>query len=94
MEFYASPDMEDVNLRIRKLYAQAYAAMMEEVTRAVRSGELKPDTDVEHLVNLLFIAFDGLRYSRLKSSILTSAEKVEIAIDHMCMLVQARYGNA
>ena len=77
MEFYASPDMEDVNLRVRKLYAQAYATMMEEITRAVREGELKQDTDVEHLVNLLFIAFDGLRYSRLKSGILTSAEKVE-----------------
>ena len=93
MEFYASPDMEDINIRIRKLYAQAYAMMMEEITRAVREGELKEDTDVEHLVNLLFIAFDGLRYSRLKTGILTSPKKVEDAIDHMCSLIHARYGK-
>lgn len=93
LEFFASPDMQDVNEQIRQLYREAYKTTTEAISEAVVKGELKADTDVEHLVNLLFIAFDGLRYSRLKSGILTSSEKVEAAIDHMCMLVQARYAN-
>jgi len=93
MEIFSSPEMQDVNVRIRQLYADAYVMMRNAIQQAVLDGELKADTDVEHLTNLLFIAFDGLRYSRLKSGILTSSEKVEEAIEHMCMLVQARYGN-
>ena len=93
MEIFSNPEMEDVNIRIRGYYADAYGMVREALERAVKHGALKADTDVEHLVNLMFIAFDGLRYSRLKSGILTSSEKVEAAIDHMCMLVQARYGN-
>lgn len=93
MDIFSSPEMQDVNVRIRQLYADVYELMCDAIQRAVLEGALKADTDVEHLTNLLFIAFDGLRYSRLKSGILTSAEKVEEAIEHMCMLVQARYGN-
>lgn len=93
MDISGAPDMQDVNERIRQLYARGYVVVTEAVTQAVRDGELRSDTDVEHLVNLVFIAFDGLRYSRLKSGILTSHEKVEAAIDHMCVLVQARYGR-
>lgn len=93
MEFFGAPDMQDINDQIRKYYVDAYEVMKNEVARSVLRGELKADTDVEHLVNLLFIAFDGLRYSRLKSGILTSPEKMEAAIDHMCTLIQARYGS-
>lgn len=93
MEIFSNPEMEDVNIRIRGYYADAYGMVREALERAVRGGALRAETDVEHLVNLMFIAFDGLRYSRLKSGILTSSEKVEAAIDHMCLLVQARYGN-
>ena len=93
MEIFSSPEMQDVNTRIRQLYADAYVMMRDAIQKAVLEGALKADTDVEHLATLLFIAFDGLRYSRLKSGILTSAEKVEEAIEHICMLVQARYGN-
>ena len=93
MEISSNPEMEDVNRRVRMMYAEGYGLLKDVLTRAVRNGELRADTDVEHLCNLIFIAFDGLRYSRLKSGILTSPEKVETAIDHMCMLVQARYGN-
>lgn len=92
MDIFSNPDMTDVNCRIREFYAQAYAALRAALTQAVRRGELKPDTDVEHLANLIFIAFDGLRYSRLQTGILTSPEKVEAAIDHVSDLVQARYG--
>lgn len=93
MEIFSNPDMEDVNVRIRQCYSDAYGMVREALARGVQTGVLRADTDVEHLANLMFIAFDGLRYSRLKSGILTSSEKVEAAIDHMCMLVQARYGN-
>lgn len=92
MEIFGSAQMQDVNEQIRQLYAQAYVLMKDAVSEAIQAGELRQDTDVEHLVNLLFIAFDGLRYSRLKSGILTSAEKVEDAIDQICILIQARYG--
>lgn len=93
MEILTSPDLEDLNIQIRKHYTEAYAMMKNEISRCVSQGELKADTDVEHLANLLFIAFDGLRYSRLKSGILTSPEKMEAAIDHMCSLIQSRYGS-
>lgn len=92
MEISSNPQMEDVNIRIRELYARAYSMLKDMLALAVRNGELKPDTDVEHLANLIFIAFDGLRYSRLKTGILTSPEKVEAAIDHVSELIQARYG--
>ena len=55
-------------------------------------GELLPDTDVDHFVNFLFIAFDGLRYSRLKSGIIPSAKKLEETIDKICEMITARYG--
>lgn len=93
MEIFSGPEMQDVNIRIRQLYADAYVMMRDAIAQTVRKGVLKDDTDVEHLATLLFIAFDGLRYSRLKSGILTSAKQVEEAIDHMCLLVQARYGS-
>lgn len=93
MEFFPSPDMQDINEQIRRLYAKAYDMMKNVISQAVSTGELRADTDVEHLVNLLFIAFDGLRYSRLKSGILTSPEKVEAAIDNMCALIHDYYCN-
>lgn len=93
MEIYSDPKMEDINCRIREMYSQGYVLLTEALNQAVRNGELKADTDVEHLSNLIFIAFDGLRYSRLKTGILTSPEKVEAAVDHMCLLLQTRYGN-
>lgn len=93
MEVFSNPEMADVNCRIREMYAEGYGLLKDALVQAVCAGELKADTDVEHLSNLIFIAFDGLRYSRLKSGILTSPEKVETAIDHICMLVQARYGK-
>lgn len=91
MEIYSTPEMEDVNIRVRQVYAQGYVLLQNAVRQAIEDREIRQDTDVEHLVNLLFIAFDGLRYSRLKSGILTSPEKVEAAIDHMCLLVRAGY---
>lgn len=93
MEIFSNPEMEDVNVRIRQCYAEAYGMVQDALIHAVAAGSLRDDTDVEHLTNLIFIAFDGLRYSRLKTGILTSPDKVEAAIDHMCMLVQSRYSN-
>lgn len=91
MEISNNPEMEDVNCRIRKMYADGYTQLKDILTAAVTRGELRADTDVEHLTNLIFIAFDGLRYSRLKSGILTAPEKVDEAIDHMCILLRDHY---
>ena len=91
VEISNNPEMEDVNCQIRKMYAHGYNLLKDALTVAVQNGELQPDTDVEHLANLIFIAFDGLRYSRLKSGILTSPEKVDAAIGHICALLQNRY---
>ena len=92
MDISTDPDMADINEKIRGFYAEAYDVLRNTLTQAVRNGELKPDTDVERLANLIFIAFDGLRYSRLKTGILTSTEKVVEAIDYVGELVQARFG--
>ncbi|MBR4990883.1 MAG: TetR/AcrR family transcriptional regulator [Oscillospiraceae bacterium] len=93
VEISSDPRMHDINEKIRDIYARGYRMLKDALQQAIENGELKPDTDVEHLANLIFIAFDGLRYSRLKSGILTSPEKVGEAIDSMCLLVQEHYGT-
>lgn len=93
MEISGTAGMEDINAKIRSVYAWVYSVLTDTLVQAVRNGELRSDTDVENLANLIFIVFDGLRYSRQKTGILTSPETVEIAIDQICTLVQFRYGN-
>lgn len=88
MDIFGSAGMEDVNAKIREVYALGYNALMDSLTHLVAAGELKADADVEALANLIFIAFDGLRYSRLKTGVLTSPRTVETAIQQICALVQ------
>lgn len=92
LEISGKPEMGDVNDKIRDLYAWAYSVLQDALSAAIRNGELRPDTNVENLANLIFVAFDGLRYSRLKTGILATPEKVESVIDQICSLVQISCG--
>lgn len=90
-DIYADPGMEDVNEKIREAYSKVCRMMEGAVTCAINKGELKADTDVAHFVNFLFIASDGLRYSRLKSGIIPSAKKVEETVTKICEMIIAAY---
>ena len=91
VEIFPEPDMQDVNEKIREIYAQVHLLTKRAVVQAVQNGEVRPDTDADQLVNLLFIAFDGLQYSRMKTGVISSPDKVEEAIDCMCNLLKTGY---
>ena len=92
MDISTDPAMEDVNERIREIYSWSAAMLRQFVQSAVDAGEMKPGTDVDGLVNLLFIIYDGLRYSHAKSGIIPTPEQVEKTIDQITDLMIAGYG--
>ena len=93
LEIFSEPDMQDANERIREIYSWTAAITEKFVRSAVAEGALKPDTDVHGLVNLLFVCFDGMRYSHQKSGIIPTREMVEKTIDQICDLLIAGYGT-
>ena len=92
MDIFSSPGMEDVNIRIRELYALAFSITKKCVEQGIQDGELPPETDVDCFLNVLFVAFDGLRYSRLKTGIIPSNQVMEETIEQICQLLVAGYG--
>jgi hypothetical protein len=62
------------------------------VQSAIAEGTMKPETDVNGLVNLIFIIFDGLRYSHLKTGVIPTSEMVERTVEQICDLLITGYG--
>ena len=93
IEVFTASDMQDVNERVREIYARAFRITREWVQEAVQSGELLPETDVDRFVNVLFAAFDGLRYSRLKTGIITTNKNMDETIEEICRLLVIGYGG-
>ena len=93
MDIFTDSDMQDVNERIREIYAWSATLTGRFVQAAVAAGELKPETDVTGLVNLMFIIYDGLRYSHTKSGIIPTQEQVEKTIEQISNLLIAGYGT-
>ena len=93
MDIFPDPGMQDVNARIREIYGWAYTINKRFVMSAVQNGEMRPDTDVDSVVNIMFVAFDGLRYSRMKSGVISSSEDLEKTIDQICNMMIAGYGT-
>ena len=92
IEVFSGDDMEDVNERVLGVYARALAITRDWIQQAVQDGELLPDTNVDLVVNILFVAFDGLRYSRLKTGVITTGKNVEESVEEICRLVVAGHG--
>lgn len=93
IEVFTASDMQDVNERVREIYARAFRITREWVQEAVQRGELLPETDVDRFVNVLFAAFDGLRYSRLKTGIITTNKNMDETIEEICRLLVIGYGR-
>lgn len=92
MDISTDPAMEDVNERIREIYSWSATMLRKFIESAIEAGEIKPGTDVDGLVNFLFIIYDGLRYSHVKSGIIPTPEQVEKTIDQITDLMIAGYG--
>ena len=93
IEVFTASDMQDVNERVREIYARAFRITRGWVQEAVQRGELLPETDVDRFVNVLFAAFDGLRYSRLKTGIITTNKNMDETIEEICRLLVIGYGR-
>ena len=93
LDIFSSPDMQDVNARIREIYAWSATITSKFVQSAIEEGTMKPETDVNGLVNLIFIIFDGLRYSHLKTGVIPTSEMVERTVEQICDLLIAGYGT-
>lgn len=92
IEVFSNADMQDVNAKVREIYARAFRITRGCVQQAIQNGELLPDTDVDRFVNVLFAAFDGLRYSRLKTGIIATNKNMEETIEEICRLLANGYG--
>ena len=95
MDIFSSPDMQDVNERIREIYAWAFTLTKRWVQQAIKDGDLSPETDADYFVHVLFVAFDGLRYSRLKTGIIPTDQLLETIIElieQICHLLMTGYG--
>ena len=92
LDIFSSPDMQDVNARIREIYAWSATITSKFVQSAIAEGTMKPETDVNGLVNLIFIIFDGLRYSHLKTGVIPTSEMVERTVEQICDLLITGYG--
>ena len=92
LDISTDPAMEDVNDRIREIYSWSASMLRKFIESAIEAGEIKPGTDVDGLVNFLFIIYDGLRYSHVKSGIIPTPEQVEKTIDQITDLMIAGYG--
>ena len=92
MDFFPDPKMQDVNNRIREIYSWSYEITKRFVQAAIQENELSPDTDVDGFVNIIFVIFDGLRYSRMKSGVIPSDEELEKTVDQICNMLIAGYG--
>ena len=93
LEVFAGADMQDVNQQVREIYARAFRITKDCVQQAIQSGDLLPETDVDRFTNVLFAAFDGLRYSRLKTGIIATNKNMEETIEEICRLLVAGYGT-
>ena len=92
MDIFPSQDMQDVNERIREIYARAFTLTKQWVQQAIQDEELPAETNVNHFVNVLFVAYDGLRYSRLKTGIIPTNQLMEEMIEQICHLLIIGYG--
>lgn len=92
LDIFSSPDMQDVNARIREIYTRSAMITAKFVQSAIAEGTMKPETDVNGLVNLIFIIFDGLRYSHLKTGVIPTSEMVERTVEQICDLLITGYG--
>lgn len=92
LEFFSDPAMDDVNEQIREIYSRSYTFLKQTIAEDVANGNLPPSTDVDSLVNVLYVIYDGLRYSRTKSGVIPSDERLEETVSHICDLLIAGYG--
>lgn len=93
MDIFTNADMQDVNERIREIYTRSFCITKNYVQQSIQNGELLTDTDVDRFVNVLFVGFDGLRYSRLKTGIIATNRVLEETIEEICSLLINEYGT-
>ena len=61
------------------------------MTEAIQKGELKKETEVYHMVNMMFILYEGLYNMIEKTDFITSVDEVDQAIESLIALFRLQY---
>lgn len=85
------PALVDAKRLDRRLRETIYSIKLEAVERAIQKGELKPDTDPQQVVDLMFILYDGLRAMSQSDDQPMDCGRITNAIENIVYLFRVKY---
>lgn len=84
-------ELENANQAFEAYRKYVYDIKIDSVKLAIEKGELKKDTDPFHIVNMMFIFYEGLYTMTQKTKLLTSVDEVNQSIESLLTLLKQQY---
>lgn len=84
-------ELKEAYQTIESFRKSVYDIKVTSVKNAIEKGELKNDTDPNHIVNLMFVFYEGLFTMTQKISYITSVEEANQSIESLLTLIKLQY---
>lgn len=84
-------ELKEAYQTIESFRKSVYDIKVASVKNAIEKGELKNDTDPNHIVNLMFVFYEGLFTMTQKISYITSVEEANQSIESLLTLIKLQY---
>jgi AcrR family transcriptional regulator len=75
-----------------KFYRKVHDVKMGSVKQAIRKGELRGDANPQHIVNMMFVFYEGLYTATQVSKLITSVEEIDDMIESLVILIGYKFG--
>ncbi|HIU77425.1 MAG TPA: TetR family transcriptional regulator [Candidatus Pelethocola excrementipullorum] len=84
-------ELKEAFQTIESYRKSVYDIKVASVKNAIEKGELKSDTDPNHIVNLMFVFYEGLFTMTQKINYITTVEEANKSIESLLTLIKLQY---
>jgi AcrR family transcriptional regulator len=85
------PELESVHALISGMEKDIYNLKTASVRRAIAKGELRSDMEPRHIVNIMFILYEGLYTTTQVSKMISSVAEIDNAIESFLAFIEKEY---
>jgi AcrR family transcriptional regulator len=85
------PDLKAIHAMVKNMENVLYELKEASVRQAIKKGELRADTEPRHIVNIMFILYNGLYTTAQVSKMISSLEEIDNAIESFLTFIEKEY---